>query len=322
MDEPRKPNFFIVGGPKCGTTGLYEYLRTHPNIFLCRPKETSFFIKSRPYPRYRRADSVEEYLRLFRRAEDHQIAVGEASPGYLYNKNAIIRLHEFSPEGKIIAMVRDPVDMVYSWHAQLVYNCEETEQDFRKAWELQGERAAGKNVPESCRDYRQLLYAEIGKFGKQIEHLYATFPRDQVLVIVLDDMSADVKKVYEDTLAFLGVKSDGRTDFPRINVGKTVPDTWWGRFSGRPPDWWIRGSHFLKTTFNIDDFHILSNLRERFAKKEKRPPLPADFRAELVEVFRDDIEKLSDLLGRDLSWWTEAKPTEIAQQVSEAATAE
>ena len=93
MDQPRKPNFFIVGGPKCGTTALYEYLRLHPNIFLARPKETSFFIKSREYPRYRRANTMDEYLSLFRGAEDHHIAVGEASPGYLYNRNSITRLY-------------------------------------------------------------------------------------------------------------------------------------------------------------------------------------------------------------------------------------
>lgn len=272
MDQPRKPNFFIVGGPKCGTTALYEYLRSHPSIFFASPKEPDFFT-SYPYPRYRRADTMDEYLSLFRRAKDHHVAVGEASVGYLYEKKAITRLHEFNPGARIIALVRNPVDMVYSWHAQLVYNCEEPERDFRKAWDLQSERAAGKNIPEKCRDYRLLLYAEFCKFGKQIEHLFATFPREQVLVIVVDDMRADTKKVYEDTLAFLGVESDGRTEFSRINVAKTVGDGWWGRFSGRPPDWWIRGSHFLKKTFNIADFHILLNLREKFAKKQKQPPL-------------------------------------------------
>ena len=38
-----KPNFFIIGAPKCGTTALSEYLRSHPSVLISEPKEPHYF---------------------------------------------------------------------------------------------------------------------------------------------------------------------------------------------------------------------------------------------------------------------------------------
>ncbi len=39
----RVPDFFIVGHAKCGTTALYEMLRTHPQIYMPELKEPAYF---------------------------------------------------------------------------------------------------------------------------------------------------------------------------------------------------------------------------------------------------------------------------------------
>ena len=84
----RKPDFFIVGAGRCGTTALYEYLRAHPRIFMPAVKEPRFFADDMP-GLMNRVASLPEYLRLFRGARPEHLAVGEASPQYVYSSTAI-----------------------------------------------------------------------------------------------------------------------------------------------------------------------------------------------------------------------------------------
>ena len=115
----RKPDFFIAGAPKCGTTAMHTYLQTHPEVFVSKVKEPSFFAtdlhNSNPL-----VCNIEEYLSLFAEVRDEK-RVGEASTGYFYSQNAAKELKEFNPSASIIIMLRNPVDMMYSLHGQLLY---------------------------------------------------------------------------------------------------------------------------------------------------------------------------------------------------------
>ena len=72
-----RPNFFIVGAPKCGTTALSHYLRQHPRIFFSLPKEPHYFATD--LPRYRMVTHEPAYLEYFRGAGPQHTAVGEGS---------------------------------------------------------------------------------------------------------------------------------------------------------------------------------------------------------------------------------------------------
>jgi hypothetical protein len=119
-----KPNFFIVGAPKCGTTALYEYLQPHPRIFLSRIKEPHYF--ARDLGSYPRIKTAQEYAGIFAESTSEHLALGEASVYYLRSAVAIPLIREFNPAARLIAMFRNPVDMVYSLHSQLLYVSEET----------------------------------------------------------------------------------------------------------------------------------------------------------------------------------------------------
>lgn len=73
----RKPTFFIIGAPKCGTTALSEYLREHPNVFVSIPKEPHYFAED--FVRYRRVETLKDYMDIFRSASDKHFTVGEVS---------------------------------------------------------------------------------------------------------------------------------------------------------------------------------------------------------------------------------------------------
>ena len=114
----KKPNFFLIGGPKCGTTSLQEYLAQNPKIFMCTPKEPCYFDSDLPWPDSPKTER--EYMRLFENANDSHMAVGEASTNYLYSAVAVEKILRFNPCAKFIVMVRNPIDMAISLHSYSV----------------------------------------------------------------------------------------------------------------------------------------------------------------------------------------------------------
>ena len=127
----KKPDFFIVGAPKCGTTALANYLGQHPDIFMAKQKESHHFATDLiPYDDYWR--NRNHYLKIFQEAKENQI-IGEASVFYLLSQEAAKNIKKFSPNAKIIIMLRNPVDLLYSHYFQAVYNGRETITDFEKA---------------------------------------------------------------------------------------------------------------------------------------------------------------------------------------------
>ena len=293
------PNFFIVGAPKCGTTALAYYLGENPHVFLCFPKEPYYFATD--FPHHRQVKSLNEYLRLFPESQESHIAIGEASAGYLYSREALGNIRALSPQAKAIVMLRNPIDLVYSLHSQFVYDLNEDETDFERAWRLQELRNTGQFVPVNCRTPAFLQYREVGKLGQQLQRVLQIFPREQVQVIVFDDFLRNTAGVYKETLAFLGVPDDGRQGFPVINESKYNKSLSLGRFLHYPPQTlqraWLITKGWLGLSFAPGD-----RLRGLNTKEARRAPLNQEFRRELLNEFDKDIRLVESLLGRELPW--------------------
>jgi len=297
-----KPNFFIVGAPKCGTTALYAYLRQHPNIFMPAVKEPHFFAKDLgSYPRIK---TLEEYTKLFAGSTDRHLRVGEASVYYLRSSVAIANIREFNPEARIIAMFRNPVEMIHALHSQLMYVAEENEPDFEQAWRKQERRSQGLDLPRRSRGAFLLQYAEVGRIGTQTKRLLSIFPREQVHLVLYDDFAASAQQVYDGLLEFLGVPHDNRRHFPRVNDNKRARLAWLGQFATKPPPALRAAMRRLKQTVSLQGITAVKRkIVGLNTVKEVRQPLSPEFRKELVAAFRDEVVLLSDLIGRDLSHW-------------------
>lgn len=297
-----KPNFFIVGAPKCGTTALYEYLRHHPNIYMSKLKEPHFFAND--LGSYPAAKTLEDYTKLFAESGQEHLRVGEASVYYLRSLVAIPNIREFNPEARIIAMFRNPVEMVYSLHSQLVYVSEETVSDFETAWRLQDRRSQGLDLPPASRGSFLVQYAEIGRFGTQTQRLLSTFPREQVKLILYDDFAASPRDVYDEVIQFLGIPHDNRTDFPQVNENKRARMGWLRNFYRKPPPALRNAVRGLKQAVGGEGISaVKKKMVDLNTVKARRPPLSPELRAELVAAFRDEVALLSRLLNRDLSHW-------------------
>lgn len=290
------PNFFIVGATKCGTTSLFEYLSTHPNIFMSPIKEPSYFNpKFSPQLHVR---SLDEYMNLFSKRTLNQTAVGEATPLYLFYSSAIEKIRDFNSEAKIIVMIRNPVEMAKSLHHWYLTFSMESEPDFEKAW-----RNHGSNINELGQARPGLpAYQEACLLGRQTQRLLEYFPPHQVKVILLDDFRDSPKEAYESVLEFLSVPSDGRTDFPSTQEAFTPKNEWLFKMIFKPPRGIKRLVHLLhriKYALGIKP----TTLHKLYRNKVEKKPISPTFEAELYDYFAEDIKLLSKIIKRDLSHW-------------------
>jgi hypothetical protein len=297
----RQPDFFIVGAPKCGTTALYEYLRAHPSIFMPAHKEPHYF--ARDLDGYRAIKTRDSNARLFAPASAQHTRIGEASVYYLRSSVAIPDIRAFRPDARIIAMFRNPVDMLHALHSQLLYVGEESVGDFERAWRLQARRSRGLDLPPGCREAFLLQFAELGRLGSQAERLLHVFPAAQVKLIRYEDLASSPRTVYEEVIGFLGLPPDGRTVFPRINGNKRARVPWAQGLLRKPPAPLRTAVRACKAVAGADRVGALKTSLVRLnTVREARPPLSSEFRAELVEAFRDEVALLSTLLQRPLDW--------------------
>lgn len=290
----KTPNLFILGAPKCGTTSMAEWLAEHPQVFMSKLKEPHYFNKDH---KQNSVVDYDHYLSLFKNASDEQAVIGEASVWYLYSEVAVKNiLKDLGNNLKFIVMLRNPVQMAYSLHEQQVFNLNEPETDFKKAWNLQEERRRNKKLATTTRDAKLLLYGETCKLGNQVERLLNIVESKKIKFILLDDLKEDALKIYKETLDFLDVEYDGRTNFVAVNAGKVR--------KSKSLAFMVKALGLLKQKLKITKgFGILNKTNQTNIKDFKRKPLNPEFRSELVNFFDDDIKKLENLIKRDLSNW-------------------
>ena len=189
----KKPNFFILGAPKCGTTSLANWLGQHPQVYFSPIKEPHFFNTD---DTFRNVTDVDTYLQLFEGAGLEHLAVGEASTWYLYSETAVPEIERFTGgDARYVVCLRNPVDMAYSLHAQILFSGNETIPDFCQAWSLQEERAKGRKLPALSNEKTHLQYFRACALGTLVERLLKTVPRSRVHFVFLDDLSADLRNL-------------------------------------------------------------------------------------------------------------------------------
>jgi hypothetical protein len=302
--EPFKPNFFIIGAPRCGTTALSEYLRGHPLIGFSEPKETQFFATDMPSIRVVKNEAA--YLkRCFGHIKELKSEIiGEGSVWHLYSQDAISNILSFNRQAKFVVMVRNPIELIRALHEKQLELLDEDCESLETAWRLQSSRRAGFNIPKSCREPKLLMYGDVGKLGEQIQRLIKLVPHNQVLVICFEDFTANTKEVYQKVLSFLGVDDDGRSDFPKINEGRRVKARWLYEAVSRPHPALLKIIFTGKSILGLKKLGVQSYIRNKLlVSRRTKPSVSSSFLEELRGYFAEDIRLLSTLINRDLSHW-------------------
>lgn len=293
-----KPNFFIIGAPKCGTTALSNYLASHPNIFFSQVKEPHFFATDMKYRTVRR---VSDYMKLFENVNSNiHFAIGEGSTTYLFSKVAIENIMTFNPLAKIIVMIRNPVDMVVSLYFQhLGEDGYENLRSFEEAWQAEKRRKLGKDVPFTCPDPQLLFYSEWGKLGSQLQRLFNRVPKKQTLVILFDDFINDTKNIYCNAVSFLGLQDDGRTTFPPIRERRVIRNYIYHKLITFLMRVWMPARSTLTGGRGFGIYTRYFNWNSRSTKTI----ISSDVKRELTNFYHDEILLLEEILHRDLSSW-------------------
>lgn len=287
-----KPNLFIVGAPKCGTTAWVKYLSGHPDIAFGSLKEPHYFCSD--FPRMAQVGSLDEYLTLFKQA-DAKI-VGEASVLYLYSDAAPREIYDFDPNAKIVILVRKQEEFLPSFHNQLSLNFQESIEDFETAWNLSGQRSV-ESIPSSCRVEMQLNYKEMGNFSKYAKRYFDVYPRDQIHLIHYDDWTANPRAAYCELLEFLGLPDDGRTDFPRVNPRSRHRYLAVARFLQQPPPVIERSVNFLHKLCGVRSFGVAPVVEKFNRRVGASSEISSQLKQEIREFYRAENLRLQGLIS-------------------------
>jgi hypothetical protein len=293
----RRPDVFIVGAPKCATSSLYRYLQSHPDVFMSTPKEPQFFAADTlvgaglRYPH-----DMELYMSLFADAGD-VTRVGEASTTYLESREAAARIRDFQPDARIIAMIRDPVEMIHSLHEMRVRQGVESKELFEDA--IADERSRpGFGV---VGDRSSVRYRDRARYGAMLPIWLDTFGRDRVHVVVTEDLAQAPELVFRRVLEFLEIDPNHVPEFERRNAGRAVRSTRLARLLARAPRRNVSRSPIEAIT--VRAFRLMRRANQ---VPGTRQPMSETLRHQLRDEFREDVAQLSALLGRDLAefWWS------------------
>ena len=202
-----QPDFLVIGTQRGGSTSLYKYLVTHPDIKRALHKEIQYFSlyfkKNWPW-----------YLAHFplRYINKGQFITGEASPYYLFHPDVPKRVAERLPNIKLIVTLRNPIDRAYSQYKHEVNSGFET-RSFEAAVEDEG--ALRKNIDPSLgfsqiKDsfiHQHYLYVSRGIYVRQLKNWMEYVPLERILVLKSENLFTNPKKTFSQVLQFLELPS-------------------------------------------------------------------------------------------------------------------
>jgi hypothetical protein len=306
-----RPNFFIVGAPRCGTTAMYVCLRQHPQVFMPEHKEPLFFGTDLTAAGHGRL-SEREYVGLFKRARPGQ-RVGEASTWYLYSERAAREIRQFAADAQIIIMLRNPAEVMHSLHGELVFYRAEPIRDFAEALAAEPDRKRGARLGPPGR-HEMLYYRDVVRFSDQVERYLTAFGRDRVKIILADDFARDPAGTYKDVLRFLRVDDSFVPAFARVNESKQVLHSSIQELILRPPPPLGRIIPLIR---RLPFAHRLrAMLLAANSRPAERTPMPPQLRRQLTEEFAPEVLRLGALIERDLSAWGPAPSEPHARSVA------
>ena len=298
------PNLLIIGAQKSGTTALYTALARHPQVFMSIIKEPWFFAlqsKSSPYggPNAARYNSIfytdmAAYQTLFANAGAARYR-GEASTAYLMAdcvEAAAENIHRAIPDVKIIAILRQPADRIYSAFCYLRMLQFEPEEDFARALIAENSAARADWPP----DFR---YRRNGEYAKLLAPYLARFDRAQMRVYLHDEFLAQPEAMLQDLFGWLEIDETIQSDMQeRVQVTRRTRNEMFKRLLQKRTGLRSAVGNLIPTAWRQKFINALWT-----ANKTKFPPLSAEMRQTLTEEYRPDILQLQEILDRDLGHW-------------------
>ena len=268
------PNFLVIGAPRSGTTWIARNLREHPEICFSKNKELHFFDREENYQR-----GIAYYESFFARCEN-QHAIGEATPDYIHVPIAATRIKEHLPNAKLIVSLRNPIDRVYSryWNARGKYK-----------------ENAHLSFEEKLREKPQFI--EEGLYFEHLSRYLNLFDRNQLLVLLFDDLKADGAAFMRRIYSFLEVDPEFQWALASQKLSTSASQKRNAR--SKVLFYMRKASRALRLDRVADSIDK--------ANRVDLPPMDPQTREWLLrEHYAAEIERLEELIDRDLGTWRSA----------------
>ena len=310
------PNFFIVGAAKAGTTSLYKYLNQHPHVYFSPIKEPNYYCSdidvsnftrdyrdrlisdidayfkqpSLPEMHLAHITKWEHYCNLFK-GVDNQTAIGEASVSYLYSISAARNIKESIPDAKIIIILRNPIERAYS-HYLMDFRNGMTLLPFRKALDndiMQKQKGWG----------RSYLYVELGMYYEQVKRYIDLFDKEHLRIYLYEDMN-NSSTFFKDVYNYLAINDEFVPDISQRHNTARIPVS-------AILNYLMKGT-MLRNAKRILPQSIVEFIKGVLVSDRKADVMSPSDKLFLLSLYYDDVIKLSQLIGRDLSNWLENNP--------------
>jgi hypothetical protein len=288
-----KPDFFILGAAKSGTTALYSFLRQHPEIYMSPVKEPVFFSKP-----FQIVSNPVDYIDLFNGVSSEK-AIGEASHSNMSFPGAARCISAFFLEAKFVVLLRNPADRAFSLYKHMVYFGLEWIGTFEKALAAEEKRCVSESFAKHCPQYLyNYFYFRSGLYGQQIERFLQYYERNRFYFVTFDRFKEEQPLVVKEIYDFLGVDTSFTPVLKMHNVQEG--DIRYPFFHFFLSSRWLNP---LVRRFGIVAPKTMARLSWRLNSCSKENILPST-RSCLLARYLDDIKKTSQLTGLDLQHWT------------------
>lgn len=268
----RHPNLFIIGAPRCGTTSIIDFLSNSEDVFLPKIKEPFYYSPelygSKISTQVPIIINEADYADLFKEAAD-RCWICDASTSYIWTEGTAVSLHEKSPNARIIAIVRHPVDRVFSHYLHYVGRYGE-KRPFHE-FVMDGVKAGA--------DQHDRHHIESGFYARNLQRYLDVFSWDQLLVLAYDELKHQPEVFFRKIADHLGLdyESMSKSTTPQKNASHAMRKGW------------------AKSLYDL-----------RYRLYRGRLPLPEElkrmFRKELLEIKPDQktVDFLNELYKKDM----------------------
>jgi len=295
-----KPNLFVPGAAKSGTTSLHNLLNQHPEICMSSVKEPGYW-KNEKFKDFKNIEK-ENYLNLFMKSK-HKI-FGESTTAYMYYDTFINNINSnYKVSPKFIFILRNPIDRFNS-HFWWIKGLGLEKSNFQEAL------SKDQNNEFKAYNYYPKYYFQFGLYAKWLKRFYNCFDRSNIKIITFEDLINNQLKTANSCFEFLGLKKLNTISNHTSNQTALLKNPQLYHFLNKSAigkySFTKIGKYFLpKKTINWIKLNIKDSLKNWKKENVSYPKISKENRSELKALYFKDVSDLKKLTEYNYKEWTD-----------------
>ncbi|MEQ8207888.1 MAG: sulfotransferase [Woeseia sp.] len=273
------PTFLGIGAQKCASTWLHRIVASHPAVHVPDIKEANFFS-------YHFDHGYQWYERMFNPGSS-VTQIGEVSPSYFHDPAVPARVYQYRPDIKILLTLRDPIQRALSNHRH----------------EVRAGHIVGDDLSFEKGLANNPMYVEQGLYSKHLANWLEYFPRDRILIILVDDIENDPGKVAREVYQFLGIDPKFQPTGLAAKPNRSVTSRSEGLLRRKQRIYELTRKPGLAWLWKAASGLGFRKLYRRINVTDSEVSMLAGTEKALRKQYKEDLNQLEQTLGRSLVNW-------------------